>query len=109
MSSQMIEVVEENEIQFCRGDGASERAAMTAKNEESTEDKLYENPCSASTKSDNNTHAEDLCVEMGEQESREVNESIDAIERCASNGQSLYMLFCCYHYCFNMRIEGKYF
>ena len=103
MSSQMIEAVEVPEIHFFREDDrASESVAITGKKGESTEVELFENPASASTKSGNNANAEEVYVEMGEKEIREVNGSIDAIERCESNELSLYMFFCCLNYKYNM-------
>ena len=103
MSSQMIDAVEATEIHFSREDDrVSLGEAMMAKKEESAEVELFENPASASTKSGNNANAEEVYVEMGEQEIREVNGSIDAIERCESNELSLYMFFCCLNYKYNM-------
>ena len=90
----MIEPVEESEIQFSReDDGAAERLAA-AKKEESAEVNIFENSISSSSKSGNNSHREELYsyLEIGELETLEVHGSIDAIERCASNGQSRYML-----------------
>ena len=89
----MSESFEETEIHFSReDDGASQAVAMTANKEEAAEVVLFENPVSASTKSGKNANAEEVYVEMGEQGIREVNGSIDAIERCESNELSLYVL-----------------
>ena len=93
MSSQKIEACEKSEIQFSRGaDGSSEEGeAIRAKREESAEVKLFKNPISASTTSSNCAGAEQMLGEIGKQDTRHLHASIGAIERCASNGQPLYI------------------
>ena len=94
----MSEAVETSEIQFCREvNGASQVVAITAEKEEV---KLFMNPISASNKSGNCAHDEELFVETGEQETREVHGSIDAIDRCTVNGKSLYV-----HLLFKLSID----
>ena len=107
MATQMIAPGEAGEILLSREvDGSSQSVAISSKKEESTTAKLFDNSISESSKSGNTDNEEVVYVEIGEQVIRDVHESIDAIERCEPNEQSLYMFICSLNYKCNMRIEG---